>query len=237
MHQGNIGIAGRLPARRRRGASRRHGRLDILVNNAGITVDKTVLKMSDEDWHKVLDVNLSGAFYMSQAVLEHMVERGTRPDREHLVDDRPDRQHRPGELRGVEVGAVRPDEDARARRPHSSSKKAGEARGRRRRRSRSTRSRPASSRPTCSRRPREGARRNRAQVPVRPARPARRGRPRGVLPRAATSPGYITGRCSRSTAAWTCSSPRLRAPRLRPRRDADPRVEHVGSLGGHARPG
>jgi NAD(P)-dependent dehydrogenase (short-subunit alcohol dehydrogenase family) len=33
--------------------------------------------MSDEDWQKVLDVNLSGAFYLSKAALEHMVERGT----------------------------------------------------------------------------------------------------------------------------------------------------------------
>ena len=33
--------------------------------------------MSDEDWHKVLDVNLSGAFFLSKAALEHMVERGT----------------------------------------------------------------------------------------------------------------------------------------------------------------
>src|SRR6201992_2881697 len=55
----------------------RHGRLDILVNNAGITVDKTVLKMSDEDWYKVIAVNLSGAFFMSQAVLPHMIERGS----------------------------------------------------------------------------------------------------------------------------------------------------------------
>ena len=54
-----------------------HGRLDILVNNAGITIDKTVLKMSDEDWYKVLAVNLSGAFFMSQAVLPHMIERGS----------------------------------------------------------------------------------------------------------------------------------------------------------------
>ena len=54
-----------------------HGRLDILVNNAGITIDKTVLKMSDDDWHKVLDVNLSGAFFLSQAALRHMAERGT----------------------------------------------------------------------------------------------------------------------------------------------------------------
>jgi NAD(P)-dependent dehydrogenase (short-subunit alcohol dehydrogenase family) len=55
----------------------RHGRLDVLVNNAGITIDKTVLKMTDEDWFKVIAVNLSGAFFMSQAVLPHMIDRGT----------------------------------------------------------------------------------------------------------------------------------------------------------------
>jgi acetoacetyl-CoA reductase/3-oxoacyl-[acyl-carrier protein] reductase len=54
-----------------------HGRLDILVNNAGITIDKVAAKMSDEDWHRVLDVNLSGAFFISQAALDHMMERGT----------------------------------------------------------------------------------------------------------------------------------------------------------------
>ena len=54
-----------------------HGRLDILVNNAGITVDRTALKMSDEDWFKVLNVNLSGAFFLSQAALRHMAERGS----------------------------------------------------------------------------------------------------------------------------------------------------------------
>ena len=54
-----------------------HARLDILVNNAGITVDRTVLKMSDEDWFKVLNVNLSGAFFLSQAALRHMAERGS----------------------------------------------------------------------------------------------------------------------------------------------------------------
>src|SRR5260370_18593293 len=54
-----------------------HGRLDILVNNAGIDIDKTVLKLSDEDWFKVLNVNLSGAFFLSQAALRHMAERGS----------------------------------------------------------------------------------------------------------------------------------------------------------------
>jgi acetoacetyl-CoA reductase/3-oxoacyl-[acyl-carrier protein] reductase len=55
----------------------RHGRLDILVNNAGITADRTVFKMGDDDWHNVLAVNLSGAFFMAQAALTHMLERGT----------------------------------------------------------------------------------------------------------------------------------------------------------------
>jgi NAD(P)-dependent dehydrogenase (short-subunit alcohol dehydrogenase family) len=55
----------------------RHGRLDILVNNAGITADRTVLKMVDEDWFRVIAVNLSGAFFTAQAALAHMVDRGS----------------------------------------------------------------------------------------------------------------------------------------------------------------
>ncbi len=54
-----------------------HGRLDILVNDAGMTIDRTVPKMTDGDWQKVIDVNLSGTFFVSQAALPHMVERGT----------------------------------------------------------------------------------------------------------------------------------------------------------------
>ena len=54
-----------------------HDRLDILVNNAGITNDKPFMKMSADDWDKVIRVNLSGAFYMSKPALEHMVERGS----------------------------------------------------------------------------------------------------------------------------------------------------------------
>ncbi len=76
VHQGNVGSAEDC----RRTVNEvidRHGRLDILINNAGITIDKSVLKMSDEDWYKVLAVNLSGAFFMSQAVLPHMIERGS----------------------------------------------------------------------------------------------------------------------------------------------------------------
>jgi NAD(P)-dependent dehydrogenase (short-subunit alcohol dehydrogenase family) len=76
VHQGNVGSAE--DCRRTIGeVIARHGRLDVLVNNAGITVDRTVLKMTDEDWYKVLAVNLSGAFFMAQAALPHMIERGT----------------------------------------------------------------------------------------------------------------------------------------------------------------
>jgi NAD(P)-dependent dehydrogenase (short-subunit alcohol dehydrogenase family) len=76
IHQGNVGSAQDC----RRTIAEvidLHGRLDVLVNNAGITIDKTVLKMTDEDWYRVLAVNLSGAFFMSQAVLPHMIERGS----------------------------------------------------------------------------------------------------------------------------------------------------------------
>jgi NAD(P)-dependent dehydrogenase (short-subunit alcohol dehydrogenase family) len=76
VHQGNVGSAEDC-RRTVTEVIEQHGRLDILVNNAGITVDKGVLKMTDEDWYKVLAVNLSGAFFMSQAVLPHMIERGS----------------------------------------------------------------------------------------------------------------------------------------------------------------
>ena len=53
-----------------------HKKLDILVNNAGITVDKTVRKMTPQEWDRVIHVNLSGAFYLSRAILQHMLDRG-----------------------------------------------------------------------------------------------------------------------------------------------------------------
>ena len=75
IHQGNIGraedcerVVGEVL-----GA---HGHLDILVNNAGITVDKTVRRMTPEEWDHVIHINLSGAFYLSRAVLQPMLDRG-----------------------------------------------------------------------------------------------------------------------------------------------------------------
>jgi 3-oxoacyl-[acyl-carrier protein] reductase len=51
------------------------GRVDILVNNAGITKDALLLRMKDEDWTLVLDVNLKGAFYCTREVLRPMMKQ------------------------------------------------------------------------------------------------------------------------------------------------------------------
>ena len=53
-----------------------HGRIDFLVNNAGITADHTIRKMTVEEWNAVLQVNLSGPFFMIKAVIDRMIEQG-----------------------------------------------------------------------------------------------------------------------------------------------------------------
>jgi acetoacetyl-CoA reductase len=76
IHQGNVGepedcnrvVAEVLGAQ---------GHVDFLVNNAGITIDKTVRKMSVQNWQDVMRINVSGAFYMVKAVLDHMLEQGS----------------------------------------------------------------------------------------------------------------------------------------------------------------
>jgi len=54
----------------------RFGRLDILVNNAGTTVRKQPEELTAQDWHLVLDTNLTSAFLCSQAAYPHMVRAG-----------------------------------------------------------------------------------------------------------------------------------------------------------------
>lgn len=76
LHQGNVGD----PADCQRVVNEvlaAHGRIDYLINNAGVNLDRTVRRMTVAEWHAVLRVNLSGAFYMVKAVLEHMIERGS----------------------------------------------------------------------------------------------------------------------------------------------------------------
>ena len=52
------------------------GGLDILINNAGVGVFKPVAETTVEEWHRVLDTNLSGVFYCCHAAIPHMKRRG-----------------------------------------------------------------------------------------------------------------------------------------------------------------
>ena len=52
-----------------------YGRVDILVNNAGTTRDQLLLRMSDEEWDKVINVNLKSVFLCTRAVLRHMIKQ------------------------------------------------------------------------------------------------------------------------------------------------------------------
>jgi len=56
-------------------AKSRFGRVDILVNNAGITRDGLLVRMKDEDWDRVMEVNLRGAFFMTRTVTKAMVRQ------------------------------------------------------------------------------------------------------------------------------------------------------------------
>lgn len=54
-----------------------YDRIDILINNAGITQDSLLAKMSVESWQKVININLSGVFHCTQAVVSKMLEQGS----------------------------------------------------------------------------------------------------------------------------------------------------------------
>ena len=50
------------------------GKIDILVNNAGITRDNLLIRMSDDEWQSVININLSGTFYCSRAASKRMMK-------------------------------------------------------------------------------------------------------------------------------------------------------------------
>ncbi len=56
-------------------AANTYGRIDILVNNAGVTRDQLVMRMSDEDWDTVLNIDLKSAFLCTRAVLRQMLKQ------------------------------------------------------------------------------------------------------------------------------------------------------------------
>jgi 3-oxoacyl-[acyl-carrier protein] reductase len=58
------------------GAAQRFGGLDILINNAGVGMFRSVADMSVDEWHTVIDTNLTGVFYCCHAAIPHMRKRG-----------------------------------------------------------------------------------------------------------------------------------------------------------------
>ena len=102
LHQGNVGDFDE-SQRVGREVIEQHGRLDILVNNAGVTVDKPVWKMSADDSHKVLGVNLFGTLLHQQAGDRAHDRARLGPEPLHLVGHGRDRQHRPGQLLGLRI--------------------------------------------------------------------------------------------------------------------------------------
>lgn len=50
-----------------------HGKIDVLINNAGVTKDNLLLRMKEEDWESVMDINLKGAFVCTQKAFKHMM--------------------------------------------------------------------------------------------------------------------------------------------------------------------
>lgn len=54
-----------------------YGRIDVLVNNAGITMDARLVKMTEQQFDQVMNVNLKGVFHCTQAVVDTMIEQGS----------------------------------------------------------------------------------------------------------------------------------------------------------------
>ena len=82
------------------GVMAKWGRIDTLVNNAGIVQDAQFKKMTDEQFERVIDVNLKGVYNCTKAVVDIMLEQNSGVHPQRVVDRRPLRQLRPDQLRG-----------------------------------------------------------------------------------------------------------------------------------------
>ncbi|MFT6319571.1 MAG: 3-oxoacyl-[acyl-carrier protein] reductase [Granulosicoccus sp.] len=54
----------------------KHGHIEILINNAGIIKDRSFMKMSDDEWNSVMNVNINGLYVTCKSVIPHMIDGG-----------------------------------------------------------------------------------------------------------------------------------------------------------------
>src|SRR3712207_5565557 len=62
------------------------GQIDILINNAGISQPVKTMEITPQDWQRIVDVNMTGVLYLSQAVIPHMRERKQGRSEEHTSE-------------------------------------------------------------------------------------------------------------------------------------------------------
>ena len=87
----------------------RFGKVEILVNNAGITRDALMMTMKRAEWDLVLNINLTGAYLLTQALLRPDDQEPLGPDCEYGQRGGPRRTGGPGQLCGLEGRADRND--------------------------------------------------------------------------------------------------------------------------------
>ena len=85
------------------------GKLDILVNNAGVTRDNVLVRMKDEQWDLVININLRGTFLFTRAAARPMMKARGGPDHQRCQRFGADGQSGPGELLGLEGRRDRAD--------------------------------------------------------------------------------------------------------------------------------
>lgn len=75
-----------------------YGKIDVLVNNAGITKDTLLMRMKEEDFRDVIDINLVGTFNVTKNVISHMIKSPFRKNSKHIISSRNIRKCRTNKL-------------------------------------------------------------------------------------------------------------------------------------------